>query len=241
MKHRIETLLSQEFYCSLQELHTKGTIYSIQSQIEKPYIKILAYRDCVVVCTSRPLHEKVRTLLQGKNRDEIFELPLVYGQTIHYIPNSTKQKEIPASSDFTYGTLFGTDLLSFAGITGFDNSLTFNKNGTTSTKAICFARDHNNIIGIAGAAESSVAGVWELGVDVREEYRKAKLGTYLVRTLTNELLARDILPFYSASVTNIGSQMVASRCGYIPCWVDTYGTVLDGSSVYHSILQPDIF
>lgn len=31
--------------------------------------------------------------------------------------------------------------------------------------------------------------------------------------------------------------MVASRCGYIPCWIDTYGTTLDGSSVYNEVVK----
>ena len=98
------------------------------------------------------------------------------------------------------------------------------------------AKDKNKIIGIAGAAESSVNDVWEIGIDVLEEYRNANLGTYLVKALTRELLARKIVPFYSASVTNIGSQMVANRCGYIPIWVDTFGTTLDGSSVYKELI-----
>lgn len=58
----------------------------------------------------------------------------------------------------------------------------------------------------------------------------------LVKKLTDVLLAKNIVPFYSASVTNIGSQMVASRCGYIPVWVDTFGTIFDGTSVYQDIL-----
>lgn len=122
-------------------------------------------------------------------------------------------------------------------MTGFENSLAFEKNGSTPTKAVCIARDNNRIVGVAGAAESLVNGVWEIGVDVMEAYRNANLGTYLVKSLTKELLARNIIPFYSASVTNIGSQMVASRCGYIPYWVDTFGTVLDGSSVYNNIVR----
>ena len=78
---------------------------------------------------------------------------------------------------------------------------------------------------------------WEIGIDVMEEYRNARLGTYLVRGLTRELLVRNIIPFYSASITNIGSQMVASRCDYIPFWVDTFGTILDGSSVYNDMIK----
>ena len=79
-------------------------------------------------------------------------------------------------------------------------------------------------------------GLWEAGGDVVEEYRNGGLGTYLVSRLTQELLRREIVPFYSASVTNIGAQMVAARCGYIPAWVDTFGTILDGSSAYERIV-----
>ena len=237
IKSKIEELLSKEYYCSLDELNGKSTVYSVNYNAKQPYIKILAYRNCVVVCTSEDLYYKVRELLQNKNRDEIFELPLVYGQTIHYVPNDNYINDVSVSLNYECEYLFDRDILSLVGLTGFENSLAFDENGSTSTKAVCIAKEKNKIIGAAGAAESSVNGVWEIGVDVMEEYRNARLGTYLVRGLTKELLARNIIPFYSASVTNIGSQMVASRCDYIPFWVDTFGTILDGSSVYNDIIK----
>lgn len=237
IKSKIEELLSKEYYCSLDELNGKSTVYSVNFNAKQPYIKILAYRNCVVVCTSEDLYYKVRELLQNKNRDEIFELPLVYGQTIHYVPNDNYINDVSVSLNYECEYLFDRDILSLVGLTGFENSLAFDENGSTSTKAVCIAKEKNKIIGAAGAAESSVNGVWEIGVDVMEEYRNARLGTYLVRGLTKELLARNIIPFYSASVTNIGSQMVASRCDYIPFWVDTFGTILDGSSVYNDIIK----
>lgn len=237
IKSKIEELLSKEYYCSLDELNGKSTVYSVNFNAKQPYIKILAYRNCVVVCTSEDLYYKVRELLQNKNRDEIFELPLVYGQTIHYVPNDNYINDVSVSLNYECEYLFDRDISSLVGLTGFENSLAFDENGSTSTKAVCIAKEKNKIIGAAGAAESSVNGVWEIGVDVMEEYRNARLGTYLVRGLTKELLARNIIPFYSASVTNIGSQMVASRCDYIPFWVDTFGTILDGSSVYNDIIK----
>lgn len=190
-----------------------------------------------MVCTSENLHYKVQELLQSKNRDEIFELPLVYGQTIHYVPNDNYTEDALISLDCKCEYLFGRDILSLTGLTGFENSLAFDENGSTSTKGVYIAKDNNKIIGVAGAAESSTDGVWEIGIDVMEKYRNARLGTYLVRGLTKELLARNIIPFYSASITNIGSQMVASRCDYIPLWVDTFGTILDGSSVYNDMVE----
>ena len=37
-------------------------------------------------------------------------------------------------------------------------------------------------------------------------------------------MEQDKIPFYSASVTNIASQAVAIRSGYMLLWTDTYGT-----------------
>ncbi len=237
IKYKIEELLSGEYCCTTAQLNEKGIIYSVKSSVEKPYVKVMAYRNCVVVCTSENIHVKIRELLQDKSRDEIFELPYVYGQTIHYVPGEYCVGESLRPSDYEYRFLFGEDISSLRGLTGFENSLTFEEDGTTSAKAVFVALDGGNVIGVAGAAKSSVANVWEVGVDVREKYRQAGLGTCLVNGLTKELLAKDIVPFYSASVTNIGSQMVAHRCGYQPMWVDTFGTVLDGSSVYRDIVD----
>lgn len=132
--------------------------------------------------------------------------------------------------------LLDEEILALQGLTGFDNSLVFEEDGSTVARAVCIAGDGKDIIGIAGASGTSVDSFWEVGVDVREKYRGEGVGTYLVSRLTNELTERDIVPFYSASVTNIGSQRTAHRSGYIPMWVDTFGTILDGSSVYDDIV-----
>lgn len=236
IKGKIEELLSKNFCCSLEDLNGKSIVYTVNDN-EKPYIKILAYRNCVVICTSENLHAYVQEFLQNKNRDEIFELPFVYGQTIHYVPDGIYTNNVTISQNYEYEFLEDIEISSLAGLKDFNNSLSFDENDSTSTKAVYIAKYMNEIVGVAGAAESFVKDVWEIGVDVKEEHRKSRLGTYLVRNLTENLLDRNIVPFYSASVTNIGSQMVASRCDYIPFWVDTYGTILDGSSVYNDIVS----
>lgn len=238
IKMKIEELLSKEYACSPAELNGKQTVYSVHPGAEPHVLKLLAYRNCVVVCASKGLHEKVQRLLQGKSRDEMFEIPLVYGQTIHYVPgDGDASGRFTAQPDSPCEFLFGEEIRSLNGLSGFENALAFDAAGSTPIKAVCIARDQHGIIGIAGAAESAVDGVWEMGVDVVERCRNAGLATRLAGGLTRELLKRGIVPFYSASVTNIGSQMVANRCGYIPYWVDTFGTILDGSSVYQPMAQ----
>lgn len=237
IKNKIEELVSEEFYCSLEDLNKKATIYTINLNTKQPYIKIMAYRKCVVVCTSENLHFKVREILQDKTRDEIFEIPFVYGQTIHYVPDGDCAEDYLIPLNYEYDCLFDKDIFVLRGIEGFGNSLAFDDNGFTAAKAVYVARDHKRVIGVAGAAESSANSVWEIGVDVMEGYRNAGLGTYLVKKLTRELLARNVVPFYSASITNIGSQMVANRCGYIPYWVDTFGTIHDENYIYNEIAR----
>ena len=186
---------------------------------EEPFVKIMAYRHCVVVCTSVDMADKMRSLVEGKSRDEIFENPHVYGQTLHYVPD-----QMPRESENQHECLWKEEISTLKGILGFDNSLAFDQNGHTSTKVVCTAKEGDKIIGIAGASETTVDHLYEIGMDVDKKYRNRGLATSLVNELTRELLEKDMVPFYSASVTNIGSQMVANRCGYIPVWVDTYGT-----------------
>ena len=198
IRNKVEEYLAREYWCSPSRLRAGGTVYTVHGAADRPYIKIMAYRDTVVVCTSQDLAGRVRDLVENKSRDEIFSL---------------------------------------RGLQGFDNSLAFDDRGHTPTKAACIARNGDMITGVSGAAPASPEGLWEVGVDVLPEYRNSGMGTYLVTKLTGELLKRDVVPFYSASDTNIASQMVAARCGYIPAWVDTYGTVLDGSSPYGDLLH----
>lgn len=236
-KERVEELLSKEYWCTKEELNGKETIYSVNKVMERPYIKIMAYRNCVVICTSENMHLEVKQLLREKSRDEIFEMPYVFGQTIHYVPDGMYTEKFPTSPDYQWEFLFDKDINSLKGVTGFENSLEFDEKGMTQTKAVCVVKDKEQIVGVSGAVETSVHGLWEIGIDVTERYRGTGIGTKLVKTLTGKLLEQDIIPFYSASVTNIGSQMVASRCGYIPVWVDTFGTVFDEYYAYKRIVN----
>ncbi len=236
IENKVEELLSEQFCLSRACLRGNQTVFTVKADMKKPYLKILAYKNCVAVCSSEELSDRLRQLLQGKSRDEIFELPFVYGQTIHYVPDYGHCQYTSAYSRYKCTLLFGEDIRTLQGLTGFENSLVFEKDGSTAARAVCFAEDGKEIIGVAGASATSADSLWEIGVDVREKYRGEGLGTYLVSRLTDELMERDIVPFYSASVTNVGSQRTAHRSGYIPVWIDTFGTILDGSSVYDDIV-----
>lgn len=239
IRDRMENYLAREYGCGTAEWNGSGTFFTTHVKKGRLYLKIMAYRNRVAVCTSPELREKTQRLLRGKNRDEIFEMPFVYGQTIHFVPdgrNAAVREDLPLKEGYGLAFLFGKEVLRLQGLAGFENSVVFHE-GVTPAEAAVVVRKNRETIGAAGAARTATEGVWEVGVDVREGHRNAGLAAAMVSRLTRELLIRDIVPFYSASVTNIGSQMVASRCGYLPFWVDTFGTTLDGSSVYDEIVS----
>lgn len=232
----IKKYLEEQFSCDLSELEQDNTIFTINIKKKSPYIKIIAFDKYVIINTSESIHSKVKSALRGKNRDEIFEFPFVYGQTIHFIPDIRKNKRLPLIEGYSYELLQGNDINKLRGISGFDNSLVFDCNGNTKTKIVFLAKKEDEIIALAGATIETEK-LWEVGIDVKPEYRKSGLGTKLVSNLTVEIINQGVVPFYSASITNLASQMIANRSGYIPYWIDTYGNTLDGSSPYDTFVK----
>lgn len=232
----IKAYLAEQFFCSLSVLEEDNTTFTINGSSKLPYIKIMAFNKCVIINASEHIHSRVKSALSGKSRDEIFEFPFVYGQTIHYIPDVKKVQRLPLLDGYSYELLQGNDINKLEGISEFDNSLSFDCNGNASTKLVFLAKKGDEIVGLAGAGMETEK-LWEIGIDVKPEYRKSGLGTKLVSNLTVDIIEQGIVPFYSASVTNLGSQMVANRSGYIPYWIDTYGNILDGSSPYNNFVK----
>ena len=130
---------------------------------------------------------------------------------------------MPYAEGFTFSLLAGNEIKKLKGIQGFDNSLSFDADGSTPTDIILYAKKDDDIVALAGASVVDNK-LREVGIDVKKEYRGKNLASLLVRNLTVAILEQDKIPFYSASVTNIASQAVAIRSGYMPLWTDTFGT-----------------
>ena len=87
IENKVEELLSGQFCLSKACLRGNQTVFTVKADAKKPYLKILAYKNCVAVCSSEELSGRLRELLQG--------------------------------------------------LTGFENSLVFEKDGSTAARAVC--------------------------------------------------------------------------------------------------------
>ena len=73
------------------------------------------------------------------------------------------------------------------------------------------------IMGMAGASDDSDT-MWQVGIDVVPEFRNNGVATALVSIITDEILKKNIVPFYCTGWSNIASKNVALSSGYKPAW-----------------------
>lgn len=228
---RIREYLSARLCCTPEALEGDGVLFVPNDRAPAPFLELCTMGRAVIVSASRALLPRIEPLLRGKSRDEMFECPLVYGQSLYSVPDPKVFRALPLDPQYTYTLLQDEAVQKLRGIAGFENSLAFDAQGHTSTCIVLYAEKDGAIAGLAGASREAAA-MWEIGVDVRPSCRGGGLASILVSRLAQRILEQDILPFYCASVTNIASQAVAHRSGFIPRWVSSYRTVLDGSSAY---------
>lgn len=186
--------------------------------------KIYDYIASYINCSIDQLKEEGTHFVKNKNAAKNYVKILSIRDT-NIVSLSEEKYELGKQllSGKTRDELYeGNNLKTLCDIEGFENSLAFDAEGNTNTTIVLCAIKDNEIIAIAGAAPTGK--LMEVGIDVKKKWRGYGLARLLVRNLTVEILERNMIPFYSASVTNLASQAVAIRSGYMPLWTDSFGT-----------------
>ena len=97
------------------------------------------------------------------------------------------------------------------------------------SNALCEQRRHLDVLGVGAYDGDTLVGLaacsadceqmWQIGVDVRPEYRRRGIAGALTSRLAIEILNRGKVPFYCAAWCNLISVRNAIRCGFRPAWV----------------------
>ena len=88
------------------------------------------------------------------------------------------------------------------------------------------AYDNGRLIGFAGCS-ADCETMYQIGIDVLPEYRRAGIASALTSRLALEILALGKVPFYCAAWCNIPSVRNAIRCGFRPAWNEMTARDLD--------------
>lgn len=95
--------------------------------------------------------------------------------------------------------------------------------------ALCKDRKHLDVLGVGAYDRGTLVGLagcsadcdtmWQIGVDVLPDYRRQGIAAAITNQLAQEILRRDIVPFYCCAWSNIKSIRNALKSGFVPAWV----------------------
>jgi len=103
----------------------------------------------------------------------------------------------------------------------FQNALSYQVQSIRSDVLACVAEHQGKVVGIAGAS-ADCDTMWQVGVDILAVYQGHGIGKALVGMLSHALWKREIIPYYSTTVSNLQSRQLAGSLGFWPAWIELY-------------------
>lgn len=230
--------LSLDFSCEIEDLEKiENTVVEKQHKIGRRLyandgcsLKILCFGRRAVVSTTPEIMPWFQKKLNGYDANWLFLFPVLrnidkmlkdFGHEVadihhFYLPLAPLEEVEPITDIRWYEQ---DDIIQFKNDDRFDEAFAFDDN-YPDILAIA-ALNGDEIIGMAGASRDC-EDMWQIGINVMEGYRGKGIATNLVSLLKNEIMKRGKIPFYSTIESNIYSQGVAIKSGFIPVWVELY-------------------
>lgn len=231
MLHLVQSQLATDMNCTIDDLNGKTDAIIFTEFKDNPGrrrfprselpFEMLSMGKTIVVSASPMILEMVKPLLIGKSRDEAFSMPFVYGHSLCYLPDQAQIKPLASPEGFVYEFVEQSEIPMLYRYEGFNNCIQYDAGSPRSDILVMLAKKNGKIAGMAGAS-SDCAAMWQVGIDVLPEHRNQGLAAYLVNQLSSEILERGYVPYYVTASSNIASQRVAHRAGYLPAWVCAY-------------------
>lgn len=191
------------------------------------HFDILTMGRSIVVSATQARLQYAREQLTGKSRDDAFSMPFVRGHSLWYLPDLDNPKRISAPEGFVYETVERDEIPRVREVQGFSNAIQYDASHPIQNALVILAKQGESIAAMAGACVYSPQ-IWAIGIDVLPDYRRRGLAAYLVNALAVETLKRGIVPCYGTSSSNVASQKVAHRAGFMPAWMCDHRVRFEG-------------
>ncbi|WP_061997086.1 GNAT family N-acetyltransferase [Clostridium sp. ATCC 25772] len=228
--------LALDFSCDIDDLEKiENTVVEKQHKVgrriydnDRCSLKILCFGRRAVVSTTPEIMPWFQEKLDDYDANWLFLIPVLKNidrmlegvgheiADIHhfYLPLATLEDVEPITDIRWYEQ---DDIIQFENDDRFDEAFGFDDNHPDVLGIAALNGDE--IIGMAGASRDC-EDMWQIGINVMEGYRGKGIATNLVSLLKNEIMKRGKIPFYGTIESNIYSQGVAIKSGFIPVWVE---------------------
>ncbi len=239
----VKKQLAIDFNCKISDFDRKENIITTSRHNEgrREYIEgvhfysMVTLGDNAVISADERMHEWLEEYIYGKMGVWLFEHHNLieienelkrYGQKLWqshhmFLP---KPKFTDTKVNFELQWFEQEDIQKLYGAGEYSNALCEGFNPKRPDVLAVAAIIDNKIAGLAGCSADTKI-MWQIGIDVREEYRSMGIGATLVALLKNEILRRGYIPFYGTSLSNLHSWNIALKCGFYPAWIEieTFG------------------
>jgi hypothetical protein len=223
--------LAIDYNCSPQDFLQEGLIFTEAKELKgrRPYpfitprLELITFGNGVVINVSSDILPLVKNKLEGKTRFDIFKMPFICGVNPYFLPDFDNLRSYKRPDGFDFEFVEKRDIANLYEYKGFDYALRYNVNSFHPEVLAIVAKHKGYVVGVASAS-AECDTMWQINVDVLSPYRGNNLAVIMVNALTIEALKRGIVPYYSTDCSNLASQRVAVKSGYIPTWSHCFRT-----------------
>jgi GNAT superfamily N-acetyltransferase len=234
----IKKQLAIEYNCSVDDFLSSNNIITVsKDNAEKMhyidgtfFFQMVTFGDNAVITADECIHDWLKEYTKDKTGRWLFEHNNLVAideklkdynkklwQTHHMF---LSYKEIlPKNINLKTEWFENESIYQFYETKMFPNALCKKYNPKRPDVLAVAAYDGNKIIGMAGCSADTPL-LWQIGVDVNENYRGKGIGTYLVTLIKNEIEKRGKIPFYGTSLSNLHSWGIALNSGFSPAWIE---------------------
>ncbi len=179
----------------------------IQEFVEKYLSK---YKDSIYRCFDAPQITALNNELEKKGKC-IAHLAQSFLPDLEYVPD--------LNTDIMTKVFYEDEIIELYEDIRFSMALDYKRTGERVDVIAIVAYVDGQIAGVAGATNDCKT-MWQIGIDVLEEFRHRKIASTLTYLLSQEILKRGIVPFYCCAWSNLASKNTARKAGFKDAWIE---------------------
>ncbi len=232
----VKKQLSVDLNCAVDDLNGEKDTFIFCEAKDNPgrrpfprgenHFEMLSMGKSIVVSAAPMLLKYVKLQLEGASRDDAFSKPFIYGHSVYFLPDMKRAKSLGTPDGLQYEMVEKGDLLKLYETKGFSNAIQYDPDHPRPDVLAVLAKKEGKTVSMAGASADCLS-MWQIGIDTLPEYRGLGLGAYLVYQLSEKIIEQGIVPYYGTASSNIASQKVAYRAGFMPVWMCVYNTCFE--------------
>lgn len=209
---------------------------------KKPYCNFIYYGQSLVAVADEEMQPFIEKYL-SKHEESIyrcFDAPQITalnnelekkGQCVAYIAESflPDVAYVPHLNTEIETKIFIEDeIIELYDDKRFTMALNYERAGKRVDVIAIAAYMNGEIVGVAGATNDCKT-MWQIGVDVSEDFRCQKIASTLTYLLSQEILKRGIIPFCTCAWSNLASKNALRKAGFKEAWIELASENIDES------------